>query len=166
MLIILTGEKGAGKSTLLLQLAHSLKKPCGVVCARPTPHILEANLFPSFEKITMADEGGAGGDECVKFCSYYFKNHAVAKTNEVIAEAANTGTLLVDEIGFWELAGGGYAQNMEMIAARTLVTILSVKKTALSEVCAKWELKPSLIADVGLLGPEKAYGIIRMAAVN
>ncbi|MDR2401183.1 MAG: hypothetical protein LBD73_05985 [Deferribacteraceae bacterium] len=166
MLIVLTGEKGAGKSTFLMELVHHVKKPCGVVCIRPKKGVLEANLFPSREKLILADESGDGGEEAVKFCSYFFRTAALAKVNETIAKGADTGTLLVDEAGFWELEGGGYAPNMEMIAARKLPTVLSVRKDALADICAKWGLKPALTVDVGLLGADKTCGIIRTAVLS
>jgi nucleoside-triphosphatase THEP1 len=163
MLIILTGEKGAGKSTLLADLAHAVKKPYGVVCLRPSKGVLEANLLPSFKKVILADESGDGGEESVKFCSYFFRTSALAQANEAIANGGAGGTLLVDEIGFWEAEGGGYSPNSEMIAARTLPTVLSIRKDAVGEICRKWELKPALTADIGLLGRDKTYALLHMA---
>jgi nucleoside-triphosphatase THEP1 len=163
MLIILTGEKGAGKSTLLMRLAYSLKGPGGVVSIRPSLGVLEAVAFPSFERILLSDENRKRSETDIKFCSYFFDTAAISKANDIIAKSKGADVLIVDEIGFWEMEGGGFSPNSEMIASRELPTILSVRKDAVGKVCETWKLKPALVADVGLLGADRAYNTLRTA---
>jgi nucleoside-triphosphatase THEP1 len=165
MLIVLTGERGAGKSTLLMRIAYSLREPGGIVSTRVSPRVLEAVALPSFERFALAGEGGRseGADTDIKFRSYFFRASAISKANEIIARTGNANVLIVDEIGFWELEGGGFSQNSGMIASRELPTILSVRKEAVYEICEKWKLKPALVADLSLLGADRTFNILRDA---
>jgi nucleoside-triphosphatase THEP1 len=129
MILVLTGEKGAGKSTLLMRFAYSIKKPRGVVSMRSKTGGFEATLLPSFDRLELAEEIDAPEGGTAKFCSYFFRNAALSKANETIANVKDGETLIVDEVGFWELEGGGYAPNFGIIAGRASPTVLSIRKT-------------------------------------
>jgi nucleoside-triphosphatase THEP1 len=124
---------------------------------------LEAVALPSFERFALADESREKKETDIKFCSYFFDASAISEANDIIAKSKGAGVLMVDEIGFWEMEGGGFSPNSEMIASRELPTILSVRKDAVGKVCETWKLKPALVADVGLLGSDKTYNVIHTA---
>jgi hypothetical protein len=79
MLIVLTGEKGAGKSTFLMELIYHFKKPCGLY--PPSKRGSVSNPFFSCEKLILADESRNGGEETVKFCTYFFHSATLEKVN-------------------------------------------------------------------------------------
>jgi nucleoside-triphosphatase THEP1 len=167
MIAILTGDKLAGKTTLLFELVRTIPDCAGVLSRRIVGEDkekakgYEITCLPSMETAILGDDTESGAS--VKFCHFYFHSDSVKKAIDSIVATKESSLLLVDEIGFLELEGNGYAPAANFIKSRKGNTILSVRKDAVPILVQAWGITPAIIADVGKLGKETTTAIIKKA---
>jgi nucleoside-triphosphatase THEP1 len=165
MIAILTGDKLAGKTTLLFELIKTVSDCAGVLSRRiagddkEKTKGYEITCLPSMETALLGDDTEVS--DSVKFCHFYFRRDAVKKAIDSIRSAKDSSLLLVDEVGFLELEGNGYAPAANFIKSRKGSTILSVRKDAVPILVQAWGIAPAIIADVGQLGKDTAVTILK-----
>lgn len=138
MIIGVTGSKGAGKSTLLTSLAAAFKgrglsvggiisaRLCrnGQRCGYELLNLTEGSAQPL---ATLDPPPGEDMPRFLQLCHFYFYRNALLAGNEAIRLGLASDCLIIDEIGNWELSGGGWADHLHLLKNRANPTILGMR---------------------------------------
>ena len=139
MIAAITGPIGAGKSTVLIRLRAALQergRTCGGVI---TQRLYENNerigysllcadgglvrpLMLKADRITPDQE-----KDCLPFFCFRFFRQALAQGNAAIRAGLGADVLFIDEIGLWELDGGGWAQSLPLLHDRAGTAVLGLR---------------------------------------
>jgi nucleoside-triphosphatase THEP1 len=87
----------------------------------------------------------------VKFRKYYFSNEGVASGKNILQlyRENASGILIIDEIGPWELEGGGWAESIDKLTKLQQYNMIwVVRKEILEDVFKKWDLKTPFIIEI------------------
>ncbi len=147
MVIIVTGEIGIGKTTVCERVLRALQHAgytCGGILtykaddeSRTVLDIRtgERKAFASTEDIY----GGA------RFGKYSFSPEGIEFGLKAIEEGVTSDVLFVDEIGYLELSGGGFAKALELVKAqKAKSSVLVIREQLLSAFLAQMGEKPSV----------------------
>jgi len=132
-LIIITGKIGVGKSTVCRQVLEQLQSDgfdCrGVLTLKEENNLLVSNIHTG-EKVPFAkkvrDNRGAA---CSRFD---FLAAGINFGKQAIAASLEADVLIIDEAGSLELAGRGFSNLFDIVAARkTKLNILVIREKTL-----------------------------------
>lgn len=137
-IIAVTGSIGAGKSTLLMGLAANLKgmgiATAGLISARLSRHgersgyellnLTRGNVEPL---ATLTPPSPGEEHLFLPLCHLFFYRQALRAGNDAIRDGLDADCLIVDEIGHWELSGGGWAEHLHLLQKRSGPTILGMR---------------------------------------
>lgn len=164
-----TGPKGCGKSTLIERLSAELASVgASVGGVISLSHIYQGrrvgyDLFtlPDRQRELLAVESSWANallhTERLEHCSYSFSAAAVEKGRRALAAAQGCDCLLIDEVGFWELSGGGWSQCMGMLAGRKAPTVLGLRREIIPELGSAWGIELSSVIDLEKTSSEQAF---------
>mgnify|MGYP003623255172 FL=1 len=138
MIAAVTGSIGAGKSTLLMSLAAALKRTGisvgGLISARISRHgersgyellnLTEGSVDPL---ATLEKPAPEAEKNFHPLCHLYFSRQELKAGNDAILNGLRADCLIVDEIGHWELSGGGWADHLHLLQNRQKPTILGMR---------------------------------------
>jgi len=147
MVIIVTGPRNGGKTTRLISLYREKKQGDGLVSCKiqaPAGQCLgyEMMRLRTGERLPLAFRAGNRPSHWpadIRAGSYYFTSSAFAFADQVMDDilAAGMGPVYLDEIGFLELSGRGFAGTLRKILplARTdLDLYLAVRQDSLARL--------------------------------
>ena len=138
MIVGITGPKGAGKSTLLMGITAALKargltvggiistrqnrngERCGYELLNLTRG--EVELLATFDE--PSPENAA---DYLQLCQFYFSRQALRVGNEAILQGMEADCLIIDEIGFWEMSNGGWADHLHLLKDRRKPILLGLR---------------------------------------
>jgi len=133
MIIILSGEIGIGKSSVcrrVVEDATRLGITCGGIVTTKTPagDITVSDIASGEQRLLAEqrcrpDRPNAG--------RYYFDPSAVAFGVAAIERGNAAELLLVDELGYLEIHGGGFASVISLISARDKPSLVVIRKALL-----------------------------------
>jgi len=146
MIFAVTGPIGAGKTTALTRLNAEIRQrghsTGGVLTARVPQSgtrigydlmdLTRGEMQPlamSREWLTPERER-----ECVPFFNFRFFKKALRDGNQAIASGMDAGVLFIDEVGLWELSGGGWAESLSLLPRRAGPVILGLREGIASEL--------------------------------
>jgi nucleoside-triphosphatase THEP1 len=160
---IITGAQGGGKSELVLKLAELLraagKKPGGI----RAEGFWENGLRSGFDLIDISSGAraplcrrGPGGR--VRAGEFRFSEEGLAAGYSALSAAGLSGAeaVFVDEIGFLELEGGGWAAPLRDLAHGSAPLVLVVRDYLVERVSADFELHRPVIWKVGEITADAA----------
>jgi len=161
---LITGGHGSGKSELVAELARLLraagKKPGGICAAG----LWENGVRSGFDLVNLAD--GARQPLCrrepggtVRAGEFRFYDDGLAAGRAALSAGALAGAdaVFIDEVGFLELEGGGWAPQLsEVLGAGGPPAVLAVRDYLLEKVMARWRLRPSAVWKTGKIAPAAA----------
>lgn len=165
---IITGTHGGGKSELVARLAGLLRaagrKPGGIRAAG----LWENNVRSGFDLIDLGSgkrvplcRRGILGAEVTAGEFGFCAEGLTAGTAALSAESAvRADVVFVDEIGFLELEGGGWAPALERLLSGPRPVVLVVRDYLLDKVLAGWGLDPAAVFHAGITSPEAAMECI------
>lgn len=167
---VITGVHGGGKSELVAELARLLRadglKPGGICAAGLWENGVRAGFdlvdLASGKRVPLCRRGAAGTGVTAGEFGFYQDGLAAGETALSAESAAGADVVFVDEIGFLELEGGGWAPALERLLrdpGRPLVLV--VRDYLLNKVLARWSLDPAAVLQAGKISPEAAAEIIR-----
>lgn len=165
---IITGSHGGGKSELVAGLAALLraagKKPGGI-CAAGLWENGERSGFDlidlaSDRRVPLSRRGLAGAAVRAGEFGFYSEGLAAGEAALSSAGAAGADLIFVDEIGFLELEGRGWAPALERLLRGSRPAVLVVRDYLLEKVAARWELAPAAVLRAGAVSPDAAMKII------
>jgi Predicted nucleotide kinase len=137
-IIAVTGSIGAGKSTLLIGLAATLKgmgiATAGLISARLSRHgersgyeLLNLTCGNVEPLATLTPPEPGTEHLFLPLCHLFFYRQALHAGNDAIRDGLGADCLIVDEIGHWELSGGGWADHLHLLQERKGPTILGMR---------------------------------------
>ena len=166
---VITGVHGGGKSEMLAELARLLRaagrKPGGICAAG----LWENGERSGFDLVDLASEkrvplcrrGVTGTGVNAGEFGFYPEGLAAGAAALSAGSAAGADLIFVDEIGFLELEGGGWAPALERLLrdpGRPLVLV--VRDYLLNKVLARWSLDPAAVFQAGKISPEAVAEIV------
>ena len=147
MVIIVTGDIGIGKTTVcekVVKIVHSLGYTCGGILTYKAPDESLAILdIQTGEMATLASTDNIfDGPRTPK---YSFDTEGIHFGIRAIDKGIDSDVLIVDEVGYLELGGKGFARILELIrAGKVRNSILVIRKELLSAFLAQLGDKPSI----------------------
>ncbi len=138
--LIVTGPIGSGKTTLLVELAARLRAAGVDVGGVVSPRILQDGHTVGYHIRNVAT-----GQEVllcsihppgIPFRRFFFSPEGVAFGNRALEQARGAAVVVVDEVGPWELGGGGLAPGVRTVLASPSFVVLAVRPSLLQEVRA------------------------------
>jgi nucleoside-triphosphatase THEP1 len=149
--IFITGGHGSGKSSLVAELAALMraagKKPAGILAEG----LWQNGVRSGFDLVDLATGERTplcrrGAQSAVKAGEFgFFKEGLAAGLAALSAErTAGADAVFIDEVGFLELEGDGWAPALERLLRQARVPlVISVRDYLLPRVLGKWGLVPS-----------------------
>ncbi len=167
---VITGGHGSGKSELVAELARLLRedgrKPGGICAAGLWENCTRSGFdlvdLASGKRVPLCRRGVAGtGVTTGEFG--FFPDGLAAGALALSAESAAAADLIfVDEVGFLELEGGGWAPALErLLRGPRRPLVLVVRDYLLDKVLARWALAPAAVFQAGKTSPEAAAEIVK-----
>lgn len=150
---VITGPRGAGKSGILAETVDALKKEGVAAGGISAPGLWRDGKRYGFDAVNLGTGERAelcrkdGPDDWPRVGQFRFRPEGIEFGRGALALSRLKGANLVviDEIGPWELEGGGWAPELELLLKeRKKVILLVVRKELLEKACARWKLAPSV----------------------
>jgi len=138
--IIVTGRVGAGKTTVcekVVELAGSRGYSCGGILTPKAPDkgIIIVDVQTGESKVLASINNIYQGPHTGR---YFFNPEAIEFGNKAIDRAVSSDILFVDEVGYLELEGEGFARALEIIrAGRVKNSILVIRQELLPAFSAR-----------------------------
>lgn len=165
---IITGGHGSGKSGLTASLADLMRvrglRPAGIIAEglwkdgkRDGFDLLDLS---SGVKTTLCRRAPGGKVRAGEF--RFFEEGLAAGRLALSAErTAGAAAVFLDEIGFLELEGGGWAPQLaELLGAGGPPAVLVVRDYLLGKVLARWRIKPAAVWKPGATRPDAALAVL------
>lgn len=140
MIIAVTGAIGAGKSTALARLNLLLRarglSTGGIISLRREngDNRLGYDLWvlDNNDKQPLATRADLLGPEeeadCVPFFCFRFHKRALQDGEAAVMEGLGADVLFLDEVGLWELEGGGWSKCLRLLPRRAWAAILGLRE--------------------------------------
>ena len=160
MIIAITGSRGKGKSFILEKIAKSLRSKTtslGGVISRSivrgeNHHEYELLCVGSGRSLPLAtpcqNTGTSSSGSTIRFGAYRFFTESLQLGNRTISEDLGKNCLFIDEVGRWEMEGGGWSRNLDAIRNRKPPTLIGIRRGLVQIVSYKWKLDISSIFDL------------------
>jgi nucleoside-triphosphatase THEP1 len=162
---IISGGHGSGKSELVMELARLLraagKKPGGI-CAEGLWH---NGVRSGFDLVNLSDASSRplcrrepGGT--VRAGEFRFFEAGLAAGHAALSAGALAGAdaVFVDEVGFLELEGGGWAAPLKELSCGSVPLVLVVRDYLVERVAACFGLRSPVIWKAGGINAPAALG--------
>lgn len=144
--LILSGGIGSGKSRTAEALAADLSRRGvsvgGVLC----PRVLEKGETVGYRARDLATGEerpfGCLAPPGVPVGRYFVPESALASACAAVERAVAARVAIVDEVGRWELAGGGLAPAVRALLASPALPVLLVRDTLVDAVVQAFAIEP------------------------
>ncbi len=169
---IITGKHGGGKSTLVMELAERLRaagqKPGGICAAG----LWADGLRSGFDILDLASEKRVPlcrrnlSDVKVKAGEFGFYQEGLSAGDTALSSVALEGAdvVFIDEVGFMELDGGGWASALERLLQDTKrPLVLVVRDYLLDKVRERWGLSRAVVWRAGSISAGAAVAEMKGA---
>ena len=138
MIVGITGSKGAGKSSLLMGITAALKARGrtvgGIISARQSRNGESSgyellNLTKGEVELlaTIDEPSPESAADYLQLCHFYFSRQALRAGNDAILQGMKADCLIIDEIGFWEMSSGGWAEHLHRLKDRRKPILLGLR---------------------------------------
>ncbi|OGS14384.1 MAG: hypothetical protein A2285_09650 [Elusimicrobia bacterium RIFOXYA12_FULL_57_11] len=154
---IITGAHGGGKSELVMELARLLraagKRPAGICAAGLWENGVRAGFdfvdLASGKRVPLCRRGVPGASVRAGEFGFYSGGLAAGTAALSAENASGADVVFVDEIGFLELEGGGWAPALERLLSSSRPVVIVVRDYLLVRVLAQWGLHSAAILHAG-----------------
>jgi len=157
-IFLLTGGVQEGKTTFASGLVPLLEKEGVKVAGFISPGEFSGDTRTAFsledlesgERIPLARAGEMEG--WIRFRRYWFNPRALAAGEEIIGRATEqrADLVIVDEVGPWELEGGGWAAMLDrLVGERHVAQLWVVREGILNVVNRTWRVPPEQVFKIG-----------------
>jgi nucleoside-triphosphatase THEP1 len=163
---IITGAHGSGKSELVMELAQLLraagKKPGGVCAAGLWENGVRAGFdlidLASGARVPLCRRGASGGTVTTGEFQFYKEGLETGIKALSPESLAGADAVFVDEIGFLELDGGGWADPLDALLEKNKnPLVLVVRDYLLDRVRVRWSLGRAIVWKTGEVPAEAAF---------
>jgi nucleoside-triphosphatase THEP1/SAM-dependent methyltransferase len=154
---IVTGATGSGKTTLVGAVVERLQARGLRVAGIVAPGLLADGRRAGFdivnlatgERTALAREGQAQPGQHARWSRFAFDSGGLALGRRALGvDAAGADVVVVDEVGPFELSGGGWATALDALRDFEGATILVVRDSLVDEVRARWGSANTAVHDV------------------
>jgi len=165
---IITGGHGSGKSSLAAGIAGLMKerglKPAGIIAEG----LLEGGERSGFDlvdlysgvKIPLCRIAESGKVRAGRF-GFSAEGLAAGALALEPEKTAGSAAVFLDEIGFLELEGGGWAPQLEALLGEAgSPAVLVVRDYLLEKILARWRIRPSAVWKAGETRPDAALAAL------
>jgi len=133
MVIIVSGAIGIGKTTIckkVMKIAQSQGYSCGGIISYKKQYekIIVKDIQTGKTKILASTHNIYKGPRTAK---YFFNPEGIDFGNKSIDRSISSDITFIDELGYLELQGQGFAKSVEQVAARAFKTSILVIRTEL-----------------------------------
>lgn len=154
-LFLLVGDRHGGKTSTCRTLAAAARARGLTVGGVLAPAVHEGDQCVGYDVVDLAtgattrlaDHRGPGVEHVGRF---HFLADGLrlgrAALTQAVADAPHL--VIVDEVGPLELAGGGWAEALDALAARPGGTVFTVRRDLAAEVAARWGVPPARRLDL------------------
>lgn len=165
LLYIICGRQGEGKTTFAVTLAAMLKVS-GIECGGfYSEGFWNQNERSGFDIVSLdgsnrkclCNRSREVGD--VQFRRFFFKPEGLNFGREILSAAANRkAVIFIDEVGSFEVEGGGWADSIEhLLLQPPLAMIWSVRESIWEAVAKTFNVKPVSVWNLELTSPDLAF---------
>ena len=155
MILAVTGSIGAGKSSVFMSVAVALKSmgysTAGLISARLARNGERSgyellNLTDgATEPLATLDKPPADQEHLfLPLCHLFFHKSALASGNDAIFRGLQEDCLIIDEVGHWELSGGGWAEHLALLRHRHKPVILGMRLGIADELKKLYGIDPAI----------------------
>lgn len=146
--LVVTGPSGSGKTWVAGQAVRELRGQGILVGGILSPRILQGEATVGYRVRDLM----SGGEEVlcrlsppgIAFRRFYFSPQGLELGNRALAAAARSAKLaVVDEVGPFELAGGGFSPGLRRLQKAGLPLIITVRPHLVSQVLSFLGLPPA-----------------------
>ena len=165
-IFIITGGHGSGKSELVMKLAELLRgagKEPGGICAAglwDEGGRLGFDLIDlsSGARVPLCRRGADGGIVSAGKFHFYAEGLAAGRSALSPENLNRTEAVFVDEIGFLELEGKGWAVSLDTLLRQyTGPLVIVTRDYLLEKVSARWELGKAVVWEAGKTSAQTAF---------
>ncbi|OGR65382.1 MAG: hypothetical protein A2X31_10140 [Elusimicrobia bacterium GWB2_63_22] len=161
---IITGGHGSGKTTLAAALAGLLRdsgrKPAGIIAEGSWKNGVRAGFDLkdlSSGASTPFCRREPGGEIRAGEFRFFGAGLAAGQAAFSADKTSSSAAVFLDEAGFLELEGGGWAPQLEsMLAENGAPLVLVVRDYLLEKIIARWRIKPAAVWRAGETAPAAA----------
>ena len=156
-IIIITGEIGSGKTSFLKEIIAAIKSRGIETKGFLSLARFDGKMQTGYDLLNIADSNKLdfirekASEGAVKFRKFYFSREGIDVGNDILLSYKEnvSAALIIDEIGPWELEGGGWAESLNKLVALSRYNMIwVVRKEILDDVIKKWKLNNPVIIDV------------------
>jgi nucleoside-triphosphatase THEP1 len=168
--VILRGSTGSGKTTLVREVVTLLRQRGQTVAGILAPGLLDSGRRTGFDVVDLATgESAALARETAdvegphaRWSRFAFSTEGLALGRRALGpDAKGADLVVVDEVGPFELAGGGWARSLDGLARDFHGSLLLVVRGSIVEaVLARWCPPGTVVWDVEKGGPEEIAALL------
>lgn len=170
-LALLLGDRHQGKTTTCRQLVERLRARGLSVAGIIAPAVFESGRCVGYAVVDLATGRSARlatlhGPGVNQVGCYHFLAEGLALGRTALQQAAErphhqcgtgeSSVVIVDEVGPLELAGGGWSEQLDRLAPRKELTLLTVRRSLATQVAERWAASPGALYDLA----DGAIGVI------
>jgi nucleoside-triphosphatase THEP1 len=172
--VIVTGATGSGKTTVVQAAVESLRARRLSVAGILAPGLLEDGRRSGFDLVDLGtgqtaalarEDAGPNGAH-PQWSRFAFSPDGLALGERALGpHAFGADVLVVDEVGPFELAGGGWASALDRIAREYTGTLLLVVRASIVDaVKARWGSPDTVVLDAALTPAAEIVAAIAQSA--
>ncbi len=163
IVFIIKGERGCGKTTFLSSTINRLKSEQIKVGGILAPGFWTNDKRSSFDIIDVNTERRTKlcsiepSQSNVRIGQFSFLSEGIALGNEALSlnNISQSDVCVIDEIGYLEIKGGGWALRLEELLNNfKKILVLVVRNELVDEVCKRWSIYSPVIFDCNDFDPD------------
>jgi nucleoside-triphosphatase THEP1 len=172
-LYILSGDTGSGKTTRAAEVVERLRDRGLRVGGILAPGLLDNGRRTGFDILNLASgesaglarDGAGGSASHAQWSRFSFSPEGLALGNRALGpDARGADVVLVDEVGPFELAGGGWASALDRIAREyTGILVLVVRASIVDAVKRRWGSADTVVWDAAATPADEIVEVITKA---
>jgi len=160
-IFIITGEIGTGKTSFFEKAIKNAVAKQKTVAGILTRRHMDGEITTGYNVVDVSTGmvfpflRTEGNKNQQKIGKYFIDESGLNFGRQVLQNIENDNVIFIDEIGRLELAGGGWANELEPLFQKNSRFILSVREETVEQVIQKWKLKSYEIFDLNEMNKDR-----------